>query len=62
MQFSGSEFSFAAGAISGSFLFFFSLGYGATRLRSIFARPSAWFEAIVALVTWAMSYKRAATA
>ena len=58
-QFPGSEASFAAGAITGSFLFFFSLGYGATRLRPIFARPSAWraFEATTALVMWAVSFR-----
>ena len=62
-QFPGSEASFAAGAISGSFLFFFSLGYGATRLRPIFARPSAWrtFEATIALVMWTISFRLVAS-
>jgi L-lysine exporter family protein LysE/ArgO len=41
-QFAGQETSFAAGAITGSFLFFFSLGYGARWLRPLFARPAAW--------------------
>ena|SRR5579871_169715 len=41
-RFPGREPSFALGAMTGSFLFFFSLGYGATKLRSIFARPSSW--------------------
>ncbi len=33
---------FAIGAVSSSFVFFFSLGYGARILSPIFARPSAW--------------------
>ncbi len=51
-QFPGSEIAFAAGATAGSFLFFFSLGYGATRLGPIFALPAAWrlLEAAVAVV------------
>jgi L-lysine exporter family protein LysE/ArgO len=58
-QFPGFEASFAAGAMAGSFLFFFSLGYGAKPLRPIFALPSAWrvFEAIIALVMWRLSFK-----
>ncbi|MFC0199740.1 LysE/ArgO family amino acid transporter [Paracoccus rhizosphaerae] len=51
--------SFAAGAVSGSFLFFFSLGYGAARLRPVFARPSSWrvLEAVVAVVMWTIAAK-----
>ncbi|WP_044558851.1 LysE/ArgO family amino acid transporter, partial [Azospirillum sp. B4] len=58
-QFAGDKPSFAAGAISGSFLFFFSLGYGATRLRPLFARPLAWrvLEGAIALVMWAIAFK-----
>jgi hypothetical protein len=39
---SGSGGSFAAGAMTGSFAFFFALGYGAKRLKPIFAKASAW--------------------
>jgi len=48
---------FALGAMSGSFLFFFSLGYGARLLAPLFARPVAWrvLEAGVALVMWAIA-------
>jgi L-lysine exporter family protein LysE/ArgO len=62
-QFPGAEASFAAGAICGSFLFFFALGYGATRLRPIFARPSAWraLEAAIALVMWSISFRLVAS-
>ncbi len=34
--------AFALGAMSSSFVFFFSLGYGAGVLSPIFARPRAW--------------------
>lgn len=58
-QFGGAEAWFAGGAIVGSFLFFFALGYGATRLRPLFAKPYAWrgLEAIIALVMWAIALK-----
>ncbi len=56
-QFPGRETSFALGATSGSFLFFFSLGYGAAWLRPLFARPSAWrvLEGVIALVMWGIA-------
>ena len=38
----GSRTAFGAGAISASFVFFFTLGYGARLLAPFFARPSAW--------------------
>jgi L-lysine exporter family protein LysE/ArgO len=41
-HYAGHKFAFAAGAMSGSFLFFFALGYGAQYLRPLFARPAAW--------------------
>jgi L-lysine exporter family protein LysE/ArgO len=34
--------AFAMGAVSASFIFFFSLGFGARLLRPIFANPKAW--------------------
>jgi L-lysine exporter family protein LysE/ArgO len=34
--------AFALGAMSGSVLFFFSLGFGARYLAPLFARPGAW--------------------
>ncbi|TFL16692.1 LysE/ArgO family amino acid transporter [Jannaschia formosa] len=45
---------FGAGAVTASFAFFFSLGYGATLLRPVFARPSAWrmLDAGIGLVMW----------
>lgn len=58
-RFAGQQVSFAAGAITGSFLFFFSLGYGARWLRPIFTRPAAWriLETIIALTMWLIAYK-----
>lgn len=58
-QFPGREFWFALGAMTGSFLFFFSLGYGAIWLRPLFAKPVAWrvLEGIIALVMWVIAFK-----
>ena len=58
-RFSGREASFAMGAMTGSFLFFFSLGYGATRLRPIFASPSSWrvLEMLIAFTMWMIAVK-----
>lgn len=58
-RFAGETGSFAAGAVSGSFLFFFSLGYGSAWLRPIFAKPSSWriLEAVIAIVMWAIAAK-----
>lgn len=58
-QFPGSESSFAAGAITGSFLFFFSLGYGARWLRPVFAKPSSWrvLEAVIAIIMWTIAFR-----
>lgn len=53
-RFPGQQVAFASGAATGSFLFFFSLGYGATWLRPLFSRPAAWraLEAVIAIVMW----------
>ena len=58
-QFPGEEWSFAAGATTGSFAFFFTLGYGATLLRPVFANPLAWriLESLIAFVMWAIALK-----
>ena len=46
-------------ATTGSFAFFFALGYGATLLRPVFANPLAWriLESLIALVMWAIALK-----
>ncbi len=58
-RFPGEEGSFATGAMTGSFLFFFALGYGATWLRPVFASPSSWrmLEAGVAMTMWTIAFK-----
>lgn len=58
-RFAGDTGSFAAGAVSGSFLFFFSLGYGAAWLRPIFAKSSSWriLEAVIGVVMWTIAAK-----
>ncbi len=37
-----SKVEFGLGAVSASFVFFFSLGYGARLLSPLFAKPKAW--------------------
>jgi L-lysine exporter family protein LysE/ArgO len=56
-RYTGARPSFAAGAVLGSFAFFFALGYGAARLRPLFARPTAWrgLEAAIAAVMWTIA-------
>ncbi len=58
-RFPGHELTFAAGAMTGSFLFFFSLGYGAAWLRPIFAKPVAWriLDLAIAAVMWLIAWK-----
>ena len=58
-RFPGREASFAVGAMTGSFLFFFLLGYGATWLRPIFASPSSWrvLETLIGFTMWMIAFK-----
>ena len=44
--------AFAAGAMAASFVWFFSLGYGARLLQPVFAKPRAWqiLDLIIAIV------------
>lgn len=53
----GAEPFFAFGAITGSFAFFFGLGYGTAWLRPLFARPSSWrvLEGVIAAVMWSIA-------
>lgn len=48
---------FALGAISGSSVFFFSLGYGARLLRPYFEKPSAWkvLEFVIGIVMFGLA-------
>ena len=48
---------FGIGATSASFVWFFSLGFGARLLRGVFARPIAWkvLDVGIALVMWGLA-------
>ncbi|WP_253201992.1 LysE/ArgO family amino acid transporter [Subtercola sp. PAMC28395] len=51
----------AAGAIAGSFIWFFGVGFGARLLRPFFARPSSWriLDGIIAVVMIALGLRMA---
>ncbi len=48
---------FGLGAMTGSLLFFFALGYGARLLAPVFARPRAWqvLELGIGIVMWSIA-------
>ena len=50
---------FAIGAVSASFVFFFSLGYGAKLLSPLFAKPKAWnvLDAFVGVIMLVLAWK-----
>jgi L-lysine exporter family protein LysE/ArgO len=54
-QFDDGKALFAAGAMTASFVFFFSLGFGARLLKPLFARPVTWrvLDIAIGLVMWA---------
>lgn len=58
-RFPGDEFPFAGGAVTASFAFFFTLGFGSTYLRPLFAKPIAWrfLEFVIAIVMWWIALK-----
>lgn len=49
--------AFALGAVTASFVFFFSLGYGARLLRPWFAQPRSWqiLDGLIAMVMFALA-------
>jgi L-lysine exporter family protein LysE/ArgO len=55
-QYEGQQVAFGLGAIFGSFVFFFSLGYGAKLLIPVFKNPKAWkvLEFIIGFVMAAL--------
>ncbi len=58
-QYPGTErFSFGLGAIAGSGVWFYSLGFGARYLAPLFAKPMAWriLDLAIAAVMWALAY------
>ncbi|MFT5219815.1 MAG: L-lysine exporter family protein LysE/ArgO [Planctomycetota bacterium] len=56
-QFAGQKIWFAAGASTASFVFFFSLGYGAALLRPVFAKANAWrlLDLLIGIIMWAIA-------
>lgn len=56
-QYPGQALAFAGGAVTSSFLFFFSLGYGARLLAPLFARPGAWvvLDCFVGVLMWSLA-------
>jgi L-lysine exporter family protein LysE/ArgO len=50
---------FALGAMTASFVFFFTLGYGARALAPLFARPAAWrvLDLLVGVIMWGIAAK-----
>ncbi|MGI9395732.1 MAG: LysE/ArgO family amino acid transporter, partial [Boseongicola sp.] len=48
---------FGFGAVTASFVFFFSLGYGARALAPFFAKPAAWriLDACIAALMWTIA-------
>jgi L-lysine exporter family protein LysE/ArgO len=53
----GMRWVFGAGALTASFVWFFSLGFGARLLAPLFAKPIAWklLDGAIALVMWAIA-------
>lgn len=56
-QFAGQEMAFATGAITASWLFFFSLGYAARWLQPVFTHPEAWkiLDFLIGVVMWSIA-------
>ncbi|MER0237699.1 LysE/ArgO family amino acid transporter [Fulvimarina sp. MAC8] len=57
-QFEGRAFFFGLGAVTSSFVFFFSLGYGARLLRPLFVKPAAWrvLDGVIGLTMLAIAF------
>lgn len=53
-----SPFAFGVGAVLASFVFFFSLGYGARRIAHLFESAFAWriLDSCVTVVMWILAY------
>ncbi|MEO9782581.1 MAG: LysE/ArgO family amino acid transporter [Sedimentitalea sp.] len=50
---------FGLGAVTSSFVFFFTLGYGARLLAPLFSRATAWqvLDVLIAVIMWAIAIK-----
>ncbi len=51
------KISFALGSILASWIFFFSLGYGARLLKPLFTNPKAWkiLDFLIGCVMWSIA-------
>ncbi|ETF02753.1 amino acid transporter [Advenella kashmirensis W13003] len=58
-RFPGQQWLFAAGGITASLVFFFSLGYGARLLLPLFKKPIAWkiLDLIVGVTMWVIAWQ-----
>ncbi len=56
-QYASERVLFAVGAITASFVFFFSLGYGARVLRPFFENPKSWkiLDFMIGCIMWAIA-------
>lgn len=56
-RFEGTErVAYGAGAVAASFIWFFTLGYGARLLQPFFAKASAWriLDCLIGIIMWAI--------
>lgn len=58
-QYESTKVAFTLGAISSSFLFFFSLGYGSRFLIPIFSKPNSWkvLEFVIGVMMIGIAFK-----
>lgn len=63
-QFPGQKLEFAIGAVLASFLFFFSLGYGARFLLPVFKSPKSWkiLDILIGMMMWFLAFNLVSTA
>lgn len=59
VQYTPNHFYFALGAMTASFVWFFSLGFGARFLTPLFAKPRTWvmLELMIGVLMWTIAYK-----
>lgn len=57
-QFPAQKVEFTVGAVLASFIFFFSLGYGAKFLLPLFKNPKSWkvLDFLIGIVMWLIAY------
>lgn len=57
-QYAGQRIEFTVGAVMASFVFFFSLGYGAKILRPFFENPRSWkvLDFLIGCIMWMIAF------